>query len=60
MLTSPRGVSQRNDTANTAFALVRNPEGATRLATLQNARPNVYVVKADITDVASLRVCSLS
>ncbi|KAH9847062.1 NAD(P)-binding protein [Lenzites betulinus] len=47
-----------HDTANAVFALVRNPEGATRLATLQKARPNVYVVKADITDVASLRAAA--
>ncbi|KAK3379092.1 putative short-chain dehydrogenase [Lasiosphaeria ovina] len=39
---------------NTVFAIVRNPDSATNLQTLAKQRPNVHIVKADITDPQSL------
>lgn len=44
-------------TDNTVFALARNPDGAKELQAL-GSRSNVHVLKADITDPASLKAAA--
>ncbi|KAI0819717.1 hypothetical protein BC628DRAFT_1332162 [Trametes gibbosa] len=51
-------VNQLVNTANVVFALARNPQNSAKLVELQKARPNVHIVKADITYVPSLHVAA--
>lgn len=43
---------------NTVFALARNPDAAKPLQDLAKSKPNVHVLKADMTDPASLQAAA--
>jgi NAD(P)-dependent dehydrogenase (short-subunit alcohol dehydrogenase family) len=43
-----------SDPSNIVFALVRTPEKATKLQELATERPNIHILKADVTDFKSL------
>lgn len=43
---------------NTVFALARNPDGAKPLQDLAKSKPNVHVLKADMTDPPSLQAAA--
>ncbi|KAK3312141.1 putative short-chain dehydrogenases/reductase [Apodospora peruviana] len=45
---------------NTVFAIARNPDSATKLQDLASQRPNLHVIKADITDPQSLSSAAAS
>ncbi|KAI8995220.1 short-chain dehydrogenases/reductase [Trametes punicea] len=46
------------DTTTIVFGLVRNPQSSRKLLELQKSRPNLHVLKADITDVPSLKAAA--
>ncbi|KAI0764145.1 NAD-binding protein [Trametes elegans] len=43
---------------NIVFALARNPQNSPKLQELRKARPNVHILKADITDVQALKAAA--
>ncbi|KAI0363270.1 short-chain dehydrogenases/reductase [Pilatotrama ljubarskyi] len=52
-------VKQLSDNSeNTVFAIVRNPQSSSKLLDLQKSRPNIHVLKADITDAPALRAAA--
>ncbi|KAI0808052.1 NAD(P)-binding protein [Fomes fomentarius] len=46
------------DKANAVFAAVRNPQGASKLNELAKSSSNVHIVKADLSDVGSIKAAA--